>query len=146
MAYAGVPDMIAEYGEAEVVALAPLVPKAAPFYDEARINRALTSASAEIDSYLAVRFDVPLSVVPELIKTYTCDLARAALDRAGRAQPIEAAKRIRLWLKDLAAGRASLGSGPESNPDDVPEAESGGVQVAAPDRVFTEDSLAGYLR
>ena len=146
MAYATVQDMIRLYGEPEVIAIAPLLPKTDPFYDAPRIEEVLDDVSAEMDSYLAIRFAVPLAEVPQLLKKVACDLARADLDRNGRTQLIETAKRHRLWLKDVAQGKATLGSGPTDDPDAVPEANAGGVQVAAPDRVFTEETLQGFLR
>lgn len=146
MAYATVQNMIDRFTEAELRQLAPLTPNVAPFHDVARIDLALADASAELDSYFSIRFSVPISEALPLVEMHTCNLAREALDRTGRVNVLEAGKRARAWAKDVAAGRASLGSGSESAPDDVPAAESGGVQVAAPDRVFTEATLAGFLR
>lgn len=146
MAYALVQDMITRFGEAELVALAPVTPRpsAAPFYDEARVVQELADASAEIDSYLANRWPVPLAEVPPLIVRAACVLAREGLDRQGRDQVTEAAKRIRAWLKDLAQGKATLGAGEDGAT--APEAEAGGAEVIAPDRVFDDAGLAGYLR
>lgn len=146
MAYAAVQDMIRLYGEPELITLAPLQPKVAPFYDAERVEEVLIGVSAEMDSYLAVRFDVPLDEAPPLIGKVACDLARADLDRTGRSNVLETAKRHRLWLKDIAQGKATLGSGPVEDPDAVPAANAGGAQVIAEDRVFTDATLQGFLR
>lgn len=146
MAYASPQDMIERFGEAEVKQLAPLLPMAAPGYDAVRLNQVLSDASAEMDSHLAIRFAVPLTEVPELVKKFTCDLAREALDRQGREAVLAAGKRARTWVRDVAVGRATLGSGPEGSPEAVPVAQSGGAEVLAPERVFTDDTLAAFLR
>lgn len=145
MAYATAQDMIDRFGEKELVTLVPLRPSPVPAYDQTRVNQALADASVELDGYLAVRYAVPLAVVPGLVKRAVCDLAREALDSAGRQPVLEAGKRARAWIKDVAAGRATLGSGLDGDPDAVPVADSGGVEVDAPDRVFTDHTLAGYV-
>lgn len=149
MAYAVVQDMIDRYGEREVQNLAPALPRpvAAPFYDEEQLALTLTDVSAEIDSFLAKRWPVPLiAPVPPMIVRTACELAREALDAQGRAGVLAAGKRARQWLKDLAEGRATLGSGPEGDPEAVPEAEAGGAEVEAPDRVFDDAGLREFLR
>jgi phage gp36-like protein len=55
MAYATVQDLIDRFGEAEVKQLAPAATPALGF-DQARLSGALDDASAEADSYLAVRW------------------------------------------------------------------------------------------
>ena len=146
MAYATAQDMIGRFGLQELKALAPALAPGEPGYDAARVTQALADASAEIDSYLRVRFDVPLSDVPGLVVKYVCDLAREALDRQGRQAVLEAGKRARGWGRDIAQGKATLGSGPSDDPAAVPEPSAGGAAVMAPDRVFTDDALAAYLR
>lgn len=143
MAYAAVQDMIERFTEQEVRQLAPSA--GAPGYDLARVEQVLADASAELDSFLAVRFAVPLTTVPALVVKFTCDLAREALDRTGRAHVLEAGKRARAWARDVAQGRASLGSGPADDPTATPEAEAGGARIIAGRRVFDDDGLAGYL-
>lgn len=144
MAYAAVQDMISRFTEQEVKQLAPAA--GAPGYDAVRVQQVLDDASAELDSFLAIRFAVPLAQVPELVVKFTCDLAREALDRTGRAHVLEAGKRARAWARDVAQGRATLGSGPADDPSATPEAEAGGARVLAGDRVFDDAGLSGFLR
>ncbi len=146
MAYASVQDMIDRFTDVELKQLAPLSPAVAPFYDAARVGRALDDASAELDSYLAVRFSVPLVEAPPLLIKAACDLAREALDRQGRQMVLDAAKRARGWAKDVSAGRASLGAGPDGDAEALPEADGAVIAVDAPERVFTDDALSGFLR
>ncbi len=145
MAYATVQDMIDRFTEAEVRALAPAAAGLTPSYVATTVERALTDASAELDSYLAVKFPVPLAGGLPLLVKAACDLAREALDRQGREPVREAGKRARQWAKDVAAGRATLGSGPEGDADAVPAIE-GGVQILAEDRVFDGASLQAFLQ
>jgi len=145
MAYATVQDMIERFTEAELRALAPAPAGATVSYAAATVERALDDASAELDSYLAVKFPVPIAGgLPLLIKA-ACDLAREALDRQGREPIRDAGKRARQWAKDVAAGRATLGSGPDGDAEAVPPIE-GGVQVLAPDSVFDGEALEAFLR
>lgn len=111
-----------------------------------RVGRALDDASAEMDSYLAVRFPVPIAGELPLLVKAACDLAREDLARAPSDAVVAAAKRSREWLRAVARGAASLGSGPEGDADAVPQADGGGAMVDAPDRVFTHDTLRGFLQ
>ena len=143
MPYAAIQDMTDRFTETELKRLAPSA--SPPGYDAVRVGRAIDDASAEADSYLAVRFSVPLAEAPPLLVKAVCDLAREALDAQGRQPVVDAAKRARQWLKDLAAGRATLGSGPDGDPGALPDSTSGGAVVDAPARVFTDETLAGFL-
>src|SRR5436305_15090925 len=110
MAYATVQDLIDRFGEAEVKALAPATQPGLGL-DSARLDRALVDASNEADGYLAVRYAVPLADVPPLLITQVCAMARQALDRTTRQQVTDAGNRARAWVKDVAAGKATLGAG-----------------------------------
>lgn len=145
MAYATHQHMIERFTEAELRQLAPAAGQPGVI-DQVRVQRALDDASAELDSYLAVRFAVPIAGELPLLVKATCDIAREDLARAPSDAVVAAAKRARDWAKAVAKDAATLGAGPAGDPEAVPEAEAGGAQVMAPDRVFTEDSLAGYLR
>jgi len=145
MAYALVSEFVALVTVAEATALARATPPADPAYDSAAIQRALDDATATIDTYLAAKYATPVDPVPRSVNSACMILAREALDRQGRDFVTKAADRIRAWLKDVARGTAIIGGGVVGTDVPAPEA-SAGVQVAAPDRVFTDDSLAGYLR
>jgi len=73
------------------------------------VDNALADADAEIDSYLGVRYSVPVSPVSASILRIACVIARYRLlgDAAG-----EAARRdyedARAYLRDIAAGRSQL--------------------------------------
>lgn len=145
MAYATLQSMIERFTEAELRQLSPLAGQPGQI-DPVRVGRALDDASAEMDSYLAIRFSVPIAGELPLLVKAACDLAREDLARSPSDAVVAAAKRAREWLKAVSKGSASLGSGPEGETDAVPEADGGGARVAAPDRVFTDETLAGYLQ
>ncbi|MND22318.1 hypothetical protein D3C80_126940 [compost metagenome] len=146
MAYATVQDMIDRFTLDEVKQLAPIRPAVEPGYDVVRVQQVLDDASAELDSYLAIRFPVPITERLPLLEKACCDLAREALDRTGRTPVLEAGKRARTWARDVAQGKATLGAGPAEDVGAVPAADGGGASVIAPDRVFTDESLQAYLR
>lgn len=73
MNYATETDMRARYRED---LLRPLL--AVPRSDEPdtrKLNRALTDASALIDSYLSSRYTLPLAVVPAVLVQHCCTIA-----------------------------------------------------------------------
>lgn len=147
MTYATAQDLIERWSEAELRQLAPPPSppgEGDPVYEAARVARMIEDASAELDTYLAVRFSVPIADAPPALVSATCDIAREKLDRMGRAHVLEAGKRARQWAKDVAAGKATLGGGPEGDENALPKGESA-VLEATPPRVFTDESLKGFL-
>lgn len=101
---------------------------------------AITDATAEVDSYLAGRYVVPMAPVPTTIIAVTADLARERLHAlSGASESVtQRAAAARRQLKDLAAGVARLpGATQQSSGSDTP-------LVDAPARVFTRDTMAGF--
>lgn len=143
MPYATEQQFIDAVSETEAVALtrAPGAPAA---LDLPRIAKALANGSSSIDSYLATRYPVPISPVPDLVVSWTIALAREELDRGGRDFVVKAADRVRAALKDIATGKATLGSAPEGSSEPLP-ASSGGPSVAAAPSTFDPRNFAGYL-
>lgn len=114
--------------------------------DTAKAAAALAAAEAEVDSYLAVRFAVPVEVAgeaerAEILKAVTLDLAEYRL-HARRPPVTEAVVRKRAeavrWLERVASGAVQLPGG------SVPAARTSGGTVArvrGAQRVFTRDSM-----
>lgn len=104
--------------------------------DDDRILAALDDASAEADSYIGARYDIPVTTSPRLVQV-TCAIARYRLheDRATEQirQDYEDAVK---WLRDVAAGKATL---PAVSSGTV---TSSGITVTADARVFNADLLA----
>jgi phage gp36-like protein len=146
MAYATDIQFVALVGEAEARALATPPPPATG-YDVAKIQGALTNASATLDTYFATRYPTPLSPVPQVVTDATLDLARELLDRQGRDFVIKAADRRRAWAKDVSMGRATLGVVAGSAQDPATNGPtSDDVLIDAPARVFDDAGLSSFLR
>lgn len=79
----------------------------------ARMELRLADAAAQIDSYLTPNYPLPLAaelVAASPLEEVNCDLARYALydDRAPEFVTERYDRRVK-WLRDVSAGRASLG-------------------------------------
>ncbi len=87
--------------------------------DQAVVAQAITSAGALIDSYLGVRFSVPVEPVPDVLKTRAVNLAVYFL-RLGRdsvTEDVRAQYEDDIeWLNQVVAGSVSLGI--EPSPDE----------------------------
>jgi phage gp36-like protein len=106
---------------------------------------AIAKADAIIDGYCAVKYSVPLSPVPAVIKGLSVDIAIKNL-YARKVEEMPAARKDAYdnaisFLKDVSRGLVSLGVDPE------PEASSQGspeTNKTASDRIFTRESLRGF--
>lgn len=94
---------------------------------ESQFNQVIAQAQAEIDGRLSGRYTVPFSVVPELVKSITLDIAsyRAALvfyQDQDLSESNTFALRYKLAVKlldSLAAGEVSLPDDPSDPGDGV---------------------------
>ena len=110
--YATVADMQARYG-AQLLAMAGKNENGQVDLDA--VERALVSATSEIDAVLSVRYAVPISPVPPLLRRIAEDLAGSALPRNGAEQASmyeRRAREARALLDNLATGKAALGVKP----------------------------------
>ncbi len=108
-----------------------------------RVIQAITDADAEIDSYLAQRYAVPMTVGLALLKDISKNLSleRLYLRRSG-ALPEDRKTRIdavRKLLSDIAMGKASLGVTPEPPVD-----STGGSVFTGDERKFTRDGMDDF--
>jgi len=104
--------------------------------DTSAVTRAIADADAEIDGYCAVRYDVPFSTVPVMIRKISVDIAVYNLFSRRGAVPEERDKRYANALKfltNVAKGIISLGG------DAPAQADDGGPEATAKkaDRIFT---------
>ena len=124
--YATVADMQARYG-AQLLAMAGKTDTGQVDLDA--VERALVAATSEIDAVLSVRYAVPVSPVPLLLRRIAEDLAGSALPRNGAEQASmyeRRAREARDLLDKLATGKAGLGAKPAQPSGPVP----GGGRVA----------------
>ena len=136
MMYCDQPAMVARFGEVE---LTRLTDSGDGQMDSDAVNAALSDASDEIDTYLAVQHDLPLESTPEVLVRLCADIARYRLydDRMLDEVKKRYDDAIKL-LKEIAKGSAVLpitGKTASSDIDTVRKRE---------DRVFTSESLEGY--
>ena len=115
--------------------------------DEAAITRALASASSEIDSFIGVRYTLPLASSTDLLVQFCVDIAiyrmalgRDVLSEAHRQRYDDAIKH----LKEISRGNASLniqlgGDGEEGSTPSRPRP----IVTGGPERQFTRDKMRG---
>jgi phage gp36-like protein len=109
MAYATLDDLKLAFGELEIGQLTQRARDFAQGSDTAAAATFLDDASAEIDSRLAVRYTVPVSPAPKMLRAVCCDIARYRMfdDRASDTVRQRYTDGIK-WLDALAAGKAVL--------------------------------------
>ncbi len=106
--YLSIGDFVGRFGFDEVVRMTDA--EGAGRIDRALLVAALADAQAIADSYLAIRYQVPLATVPPIVSMIVADLARARLYPRGAPEGIaEAAKLAEQRLKSIQAGAMNLG-------------------------------------
>ncbi len=105
-----------------------------------RVDQALADASAEIDSYLAARFAVPIAPVPGVLIRLACDIAIYRLFETAREDDVKDARRryedALKWLAGVVAGDITLDA-PEKKPAAGGEGSSDGAAIAVRPATFT---------
>jgi phage gp36-like protein len=144
--------MEARYPARDLVQLTNEDP-AATAVDTSTLVQLLADASAEIDSYLEARFELPLSDPPAVLNRLCCEIA---IYRLQAMRPIhdsaDARKRYEdaiKFLTEVNQGKLTLGLSPDSQ--EPPEAtdvvllQAGGDSSGAlPQRVFDRGKLRGF--
>lgn len=107
MTYATQTDLIERFGELELAQRTNRVDGTT--IDTVVLGRALADADAEIDSYLATRYTLPLSSTPPVVNRLACDMTRYRLFDDGVPETV----RVRYQdavslLKRLASGDVQL--------------------------------------
>ena len=113
--------------------------------DAAVVAQGIAQAESEIDSYLAVRYQLPLAApVPDLVKSLAVDLAlyhlysRRSVAPATRRQKYEDAL---AFLKLVASGRAVIiGAAGTEEPGAVQDV----TEVSSSERVFSRKELEDW--
>lgn len=110
MSYATRPEMIARFGETEVIALTDR--EDVGEIDDGVLASALEDASAEMDTYLASRYSVPVKTHARFLAGLCCDIARYRLSGSETAEtnPIRIRYRDAIrFLERAADGAITLG-------------------------------------
>lgn len=141
MVYCTQDDLLKMVPEEE---LAQLTTEAGEMPDDAVVSEAIAKAGAEIDSYLAVRYVLPLAATPAQVKNLAADMAiyhlysrRAVMPEIRRQKYEDAVK----FLKDVSAGRAEIvgASGAEE-----PGAASDVTEVSSSPRIFSREKMGDW--
>lgn len=113
--------------------------------NQVRVDEAIASADAEIDSYIGGRYRVPLSPVPGVVKKMSVDIAVYNL-YSRRVEETPGARKDRYQsairqLELIAKGTVSLGAA-----ELPPAADTGGAETnkATDGNVFTRDKMEGF--
>lgn len=141
MAYSTLADLIDRAGEDEILQVADRDGDDIP--DTEVIAAALAGAENTINAYLARRYQLPLTAVPEIVQKWSTALARYTLHRSGPPDyVIRDYKDAMAELREAGAGTLLLpdaaGLTPTAGGADAARAEG-----SAP--VFTPETLGGYL-
>jgi phage gp36-like protein len=124
--------------------LAKLTAEAGDDIDAAVMSEAIAQADAEIDSYLAVRYALPLDSVPARVKALSASLSlyhlyarRGVAEGVWRQKYEDAVK----FLRDVGAGRAEIIGATGAAPTG---AESAVVELSSNEPAFTRSYLGGW--
>ncbi|MCC7413319.1 MAG: DUF1320 domain-containing protein [Gammaproteobacteria bacterium] len=137
MSYASPQELIERFGEQELLQLTDQGGRG--IIDSAALDRALADADRVIDSYLRARYTLPLDagvIAASGLALAAANIARYVL--MGTQAPEEVRDRYRdalAWLKDVQAGRASLGA-----EDPAAPTGPGRIRTAEPQSGFDWDS------
>lgn len=137
MTYATLIDMTTRFGEIELAQLTDRTDGLVIQQDV--LARALSDATAEVDGYLATRYRVPLTLVPQLLVRLVCDIARYRLydERTTEAVRQRYEDSVRM-LKSISSGAVLL-AGAELTGANAPQA-SGETRVVSRSQVRTFDA------
>lgn len=140
MGYAAQQDLIDRFGGDE---LAQLSKRNDGQIDADAVARAIEDATVEIDSYLAVRYSLPLPLpVAPLLNRLCCDIARYRLyDQAVTDLVRTRYEDAVALLKRLSAGDVQLGMATAETP---PAQTSELVYHRFAPRAITDDALRGF--
>lgn len=142
MPYASLEDLIERAGEDEILQVADRDEDGTP--DPDVVEAALVHADNIANGYVAVRYALPLTAVPDLLRTWCVSIARYHLHRDGAPDyVVRDYKDALASLKDLARGVLDLPIGAD-DPQPAPS-DSGRVSIVGPEPVFTADKLKGWL-
>lgn len=141
MPYATPTEFKALFPEDESVELSNLDDPDATAANDALIQSALDEAQSEVDSYVGMVADLPLSSTPLVLKNAVCRIARYRLDAySPRDNVRQDYDDVIKWLEKLVDGKVGLGLDEDGG---SPTTDSG-VAYFAGTRKFTERTLYGY--
>lgn len=108
------------------------------------ITAALLAATEDIDSYLALRYDLPLTSVPGVLMRRCCDIAMHYLSIASASMTEDKETRNKAavtWLTKVSKGDVTLG--PEE--EEVSVQDEATISSDSETRLFTRTKMEGLF-
>ncbi|MGH6879283.1 gp436 family protein [Hypericibacter sp.] len=141
MTYAVKQDLIDRFGLVELVQLTDRTNVPQTTVDDTVVGRALADADQTIDGYLqSAGLQLPLAPVPALLVRLACDIARYFLHKDGPTDVVRKNYEDALkMLRDIANGTIQLQVAGQA-----PAVSGGAVQIDAPDRTFSRETLGDF--
>lgn len=140
--YGNVQAMVDRFGDTEIIRLSQIEDRQTEEINAGKVERALTDATAMIDSYLRGRYIVPVASPPADLVRAACLIARYDLAKSARSEPTEQMQKdydeICKWLGDVQKGAAIIDAPKLGNPPD-----GYGARFEGRPPVFTPCSLRG---
>ncbi|HEV7345776.1 MAG TPA: DUF1320 domain-containing protein [Devosia sp.] len=144
MTYCTQQDLVDRFGATKLVQLTDRVNKPATTINEVTVTERIADAVSLINSYLAKKYQLPLTVdLPPVLKTYAIDIAWFLLhgDAAGKDHPARMAfNDAKAWLKSVSQGEVVI----EGAGEIIAPAGGGQIKTSGPSRIFTRDRMAGF--
>lgn len=135
-------DLVSRFGQLEIQQLSDRNNMGA--IDSSVVETAINEATAQIDSYLAGTYTLPLAAVPANLQRIAADLVRYQLYDIKVPETVQKRRDNAIeYLTQVSKGLVSLGVANVGN-EQVQVNQAGGVKSVTPGRVFNSNSLAGY--
>ncbi|MGA5655259.1 gp436 family protein [Rahnella contaminans] len=142
MSYANTEDMRQRYSDFELIQLTNKNDPMPEAINPVVLNVALNSASSVIDGYLAVRYSLPLSTVPESLTGCACVLARYSLESGQATDQATAQYKATIkFLEGVSAGTVQLGPGTDGTNAD----NNDGALIESAGSVFARNKSKGFI-
>lgn len=142
MPYTTQAEMIALFGEDEIVELTNLHEVSATTINVTKFDQANAKTTALIDSYLGESFALPLPSVPVVLGGVAADILRYYLDTIDPREDVRQRYEDAIkWLQMAAQGKVSLGL--DDTGESVATGKQGGYSTQSP--VYSRDTVASRL-
>lgn len=141
MTYATQQNLIDRFGEDELIQLTDR--EGLNAINTTVVDRALADADAQINGYLSVRYTLPLAApLPDELEQIACNIARYALYGNSMIEIVEKRYEAAISkLRDVAAGRASLGMNDTSST----QTSSNVAKMSTTTPVFRRADSEGFI-
>lgn len=113
------------------------------------VEEAVADADAEIDGYLAKRYDVPMSSAPRVLNKFSKDIAvynlmsRIGIDEQDRDKTyLNRYQSAIKFLEGVAKGTINIGTG--GGGDTQEQAAGRGFQIQSSQRLFSRNTMKGW--